>query len=112
MKIIIIENNANKTAGQNNVACFSDVTLEHHKQVISEMINRDKNHPSILMWSLANEPLSSSKEANVYYSTLFNFTRPIAARRPVTFVTYGIADTDQERGAYEKRFCHFRQDQE
>ena len=82
-------------AGQNNVACFSDVTLEHHKQVITGMINRDKNHPSILMWSLANEPLSSSKEAGVYYSALFNFTRPIAARRPVTFVTYGTADTDQ-----------------
>jgi beta-glucuronidase len=82
-------------AGLNNVLCFSEVTLEHHKQVITEMINRDKNHPSVLMWSLANEPLSSTKEASVYFSTLFNFTRPIAVNRPITFVTYGAAETDQ-----------------
>jgi beta-glucuronidase len=82
-------------AGLNNVLCFSEVTLEHHKQVITEMINRDKNHPSVLMWSLANEPLSSTKEASVYFSVLFNFTRPIAVNRPITFVTYGAAETDQ-----------------
>ena len=28
---------------------FSQATLNHHKQVITEMINRDRNHPSVLM---------------------------------------------------------------
>ena len=82
-------------AGQGQVVDFSQTTLEHHKQVMTEMISRDRNHPSVVMWSLANEPLSSSTEAHAYFSTLFNFTRPIAASRPITFVTYMTADADQ-----------------
>ena len=30
-------------------------------QQIEEMIARDKNHPSVIMWSLANEPISQTK---------------------------------------------------
>ena len=82
-------------AGMGQVIYFSQTTLEHHKQVMVEMINRDRNHPSVLMWSLANEPLSDTPEANAYFNTLFNFTRPIAAGRPLTFVTYKTADIDQ-----------------
>jgi beta-glucuronidase len=66
---------------------FSAKTLEHHKQVVTEMINRDKNHPSVLMWSLANEPASDLTESEAYFSELVNFTRPIAASRPITFVS-------------------------
>ena len=29
---------------------------EHHRQVLAEMIERDKNHPCVVMWSLGNEP--------------------------------------------------------
>jgi beta-galactosidase/beta-glucuronidase len=38
------------------------VVLDNHKQVITEMIGRDKNHPSVLMCSLANEPALISQE--------------------------------------------------
>jgi len=27
------------------------------KQQMSELIQRDKNHPSVIMWSIANEPM-------------------------------------------------------
>ena len=30
------------------------------KQDIEELINRDKNHPSVIMWSVANEPFGSA----------------------------------------------------
>ena len=69
-------------------------TLALHKEVITAMINRDRNHPSVLMWSLANEPEVNIQEANVYFSKVFNFTRPIAAGRPVIFVTNMNATDD------------------
>ena len=73
---------------------FSNATLEHHKEVMIEMINRDRNHPSVLMWSLANEPRANLPETHDYFNILFNFTRAIAAGRPLTFTTYMHVGTD------------------
>ena len=30
--------------------------LTHHLNVMDELVQRDKNHPSVVMWSVANEP--------------------------------------------------------
>lgn len=46
---------------------FDNTTLAHHLEVMKEMIGRDKNHPSIVMWSLANEPDSSRPESVPYF---------------------------------------------
>ena len=81
--------------GLHQVSYFSQATLEHHKQVLTEMISRDRNHPSVLMWSVANEPLADTKEAHDYFSEVFNFTRTIAAGRPLTFTTYMHVNSDQ-----------------
>ena len=35
---------------------FDMVVLLHHLQVMEEIIARDKNKPSIVMWSVANAP--------------------------------------------------------
>ena len=69
--------------------------LEQHKKVITEMIGRDKNHPSVLMWSLANEPQSGVPEAKDYFAAITNFTRPITAGRPITFAISASYDSDQ-----------------
>lgn len=37
------------------------------KQYIRELIDRDKNHPSVIMWSLANEPHTAKQEAREAY---------------------------------------------
>ena len=81
--------------GMSQASYFSSKTLAHHKQVVTEMINRDKNHPSVLMWSLANEPASNLKESKDYFHELVNFTRPIAVSRPITFVSDKGAGSDQ-----------------
>ncbi|CAF1157064.1 unnamed protein product [Rotaria sordida] len=73
----------------------SQATLDHHKQVVIEMISRDRNHPSVLMWSLANEPKSDAPSAKEYFSTLANFTRPLAAGRPITYVISASYNGDQ-----------------
>jgi beta-galactosidase/beta-glucuronidase len=56
--------------------------------MIIEMIIRDRKHPSISMWSLENEPASDLPETEQYFSTLINFTRPVATDRPLTLVLH------------------------
>ena len=46
---------------------FADETLQHHLDVMGELVARDKNRPSVVMWSLANEPASNLKEAEPYF---------------------------------------------
>ena len=38
-------------------------TREVHAQAIRELVARDKNHPSVVLWSIANEPESETAEA-------------------------------------------------
>lgn len=81
--------------GLHQVSYFSQATLEHHKQVLTERISRDRNHPSVLMWLVANEPLSNTKEASSYFREVFNFIRSLAAGRPLTFTTYMNVGSDK-----------------
>ncbi|KAK6967780.1 beta-glucuronidase [Biomphalaria glabrata] len=62
-------------------------SIAHHLEVMSEMIRRDKNKPSVIMWSVANEPDSSRHLALNYFKTVIQYTRDNdPAHRPVTFV--------------------------
>ena len=63
--------------------------LEHHKQVIKDMIARDKNHPCVVMWSMGNEPDTEHfpEAAYDYWHGLYEYTHSLdPANRPVTFV--------------------------
>ena len=58
-----------------------------HRQVICDMIARDKNHPSIVMWSLANEPDTEDKNAYDYFAPLYALAHEVDPQdRPVTTV--------------------------
>lgn len=64
-------------------------TKEAHEQAIKELIARDKNHPSVVMWSIANEPDSDSEGAKEYFEPLIQLTKALdPQKRPVTVVTY------------------------
>nr|XP_020729540.1 beta-glucuronidase isoform X2 [Odocoileus virginianus texanus] len=73
--------------GIKSAESFSNVSLQHHLEVMEEMIRRDKNHPAVVMWSLANEPASFLKPAGYYFKTLIAHTKALDPSRPVTFVT-------------------------
>lgn len=63
-------------------------TFEHHQDVIRELIERDKNHPCVVMWNIANEPASEEKGAYEYFKPLIDLTRELdPQKRPVTIVT-------------------------
>ena len=73
----------------------SSRTQESHKQAIRELIARDKNHPSVVLWSIANEPNSSEKGARPYFEPLAQLTRELDPTRPVCFVNVAY-DTPQK----------------
>lgn len=57
------------------------------KQYLSELIVRDKNHPSVIMWSIANEPHSTKPEAKEFFRQLYEHTRKLDPSRLVTLVS-------------------------
>jgi beta-glucuronidase len=58
------------------------------RQYTREMIERDKNHPSVIMWSLANEPHSRRPAAWGFFKNLFSLARSLDKTRPVTLASY------------------------
>ena len=46
---------------------YRNDTLHHHLDVMAELVRRDKNRPSVVMWSVANEPKSNLMEAQPYF---------------------------------------------
>ena len=61
--------------------------LELCQQYIKELVTRDKNHPSVIMWSIANEPLSVRSEAKPFFRTLFDQVKALDPSRLVTVVS-------------------------
>jgi beta-glucuronidase len=56
-----------------------------HLEAIRELIARDRNHPSVLMWSLANEPDSTDPGARAYFEPLVEEARRLDPSRPLCF---------------------------
>ncbi|MCD8340959.1 MAG: beta-glucuronidase [Clostridiales bacterium] len=62
---------------------------QHHRDVLRDMIDRDKNHPSVVMWSIANEP-----DTEHFPQSAYDYFRPLYEQahtqdpqnRPVTLV--------------------------
>jgi beta-glucuronidase len=75
---------------------MNDATRDAHAQAIRELIARDKNHPSVVMWCIANEPASGESGSREYFEPLVSLTRELDDTRPVTFANQGDArfDTD------------------
>ena len=69
----------------------NDATREVHAQAIRELIARDKNHPSVVLWSIANEPESDTEGAEKYFQPLFDVARQADPTRPVGFVNVMLA---------------------
>ena len=69
----------------------NDETREVHAQAIRDLIARDKNHPSVVLWSIANEPESETEAAETYFRPLFDVARQADPSRPVGFVNVMLA---------------------
>ncbi|MBQ6820692.1 MAG: beta-glucuronidase [Clostridium sp.] len=71
-------------------------TREAHELILRELIERDKNHPCVVMWSVANEPDSDSVGAKEYFEPLIKLTKELdPQKRPATVVTYLMSTPDK-----------------
>lgn len=56
-----------------------------HQQEIKEMIDRDQRHPSVIAWSLFNEPESTTPESYDYFKDIFTYAKKLdPQKRPYT----------------------------
>lgn len=68
-------------------------TQEHHKEVIRDLILRDKNYACVVMWNIANEPDSSAEGAYEYFKPLYDLARELdPQKRPLTLTSVQMAD--------------------
>ncbi|GAB3946849.1 beta-glucuronidase [Corynebacterium tapiri] len=86
--------------GTETRATFSEETIgkaaqEQHRLEIERLITRDKNRPSVVLWSIANEPESETPEAREYFLPLVEATRQADPTRPVGFVNVMLAPYDK-----------------
>ena len=64
-----------------------DRRLQLCRQYTQELIARDKNHPSVIMWSLANEPHSRRPAAKGFFRDLYDLAKSLDPTRPATIVS-------------------------
>jgi len=62
-------------------------SLATHCAVQREYMLRDYNHPSVVMWCVANEPMSFQDSARAYFAKVAGVARSVDQSRPVMFVT-------------------------
>lgn len=75
---------------------MNDQTREAHAQGIRELIARDKNHASVVMWTIANEPASAEQGVREYMEPLVNLTRELDPTRPVCFTNEKQASAEKD----------------
>ena len=70
---------------------FEAPLLAHHLSVMTDLVGRDKNHPSVVMWSVGNEPKSyrSNAGTNALYSYLYLFRTEAGNRNISNFIYQG-----------------------
>jgi beta-glucuronidase len=77
-----------------------DVNLlqKNHRAALEEMIQRDKNHPSVIAWSIFNEAETITQAAHDYFAPLFGAARQLDSQhRPVTGVLEKTSSPDRCR---------------
>jgi len=66
-------------------------TLCH--QYLRELVARDKNHPAVIMWSVANEPHSTRPPAKPFFRGMYDLAKSLDNTRPATLVNLaGVAE--------------------
>ena len=67
-----------------------------HRQAIAELITRDRNHPCVIAWSIANEPDTAEAAARDYFRPLVAAARELDPARPVCFANVATAPPEAD----------------
>jgi beta-glucuronidase len=74
---------------------INEQTKDNHIRMLKELYQRDKNHPSVIMWSVGNEPNTTEIEARPYFEKVNKAIRDLDSTRPVTLVLCSEAIEDK-----------------
>ncbi|XP_063226156.1 beta-glucuronidase-like [Bacillus rossius redtenbacheri] len=78
-----------------NAHDWSDELLRNHKRALTEMVRRDKNRPSVVMWSVANEASTTEEQAEPYFKSVTEHARSLDGTRAITQAINQGYDTDR-----------------
>ncbi|MEM4514026.1 MAG: glycoside hydrolase family 2 TIM barrel-domain containing protein, partial [Ignisphaera sp.] len=68
---------------------FSDEGyLEKAKRVIAEIVSQHKNRPSVIMYSVTNEPPSDIPEVAEFIKKIVEYIKTLDSSRPTTFASF------------------------
>ncbi|MBR3979288.1 MAG: beta-glucuronidase [Oscillospiraceae bacterium] len=76
-------------------------TLAHHKDTLTELYERDKNHPCVIIWSLSNEMQTQDPGALAYHEEIVNHMRALDDTRPLMNVTDNVSERDTVGQLYD-----------
>jgi beta-glucuronidase len=68
-----------------------------HRAAIDELIARDRNHPCVIAWSIANEPDTTEPAARTYFTPLVAAARELDPTRPICFANVATAPPDADQ---------------
>lgn len=71
-----------------------DRRLDVCRRYVGELIGRDRNRPSVIAWSLANEPNSRNADAGPFFRVLYDLAKELDPGRPVTVVSHVGVDEE------------------
>lgn len=91
--------NPDVTKNQGSVGNTWEVvkSFDNHKNVIEELVKRDKNHACVVMWAVGNEPAAHQNGAREYFEPLINLAKELDWNdRPVIIpnIVNATPDTD------------------
>lgn len=73
--------------------------LANHKQALREMITRDKNHASVVAWSILNEPQCTSEGTEAYFKEVFDYAHELdVQKRPRTYAIFMMSLPNTSKG--------------
>lgn len=73
---------------------INEATKKVHKDQLTELVRRDKNHPSVIMYSVANEANTHEKNALAYFEDIFAHTRSLT-NLPLMIVDWVGAESNK-----------------
>ena len=80
----------NNFGGEDGV---NNITLSLHKKLISDLYARDKNHPCVIMMSVANEAATNEEASDTYFKEIIQHAKDVWDI-PITIVEfYGAEET-------------------
>jgi beta-glucuronidase len=76
-------------------ATCNDATQAELLKSLTELIARDKNHPSVIMWSITNEADTIPEESYDFFKPAFELTHKLDPTRPNTYINVMFATIDK-----------------